>query len=156
RDDVAGVDLGLVLLGAARPHRALDAGAALERLERAAHDRTLGELAHADGRDLRGRHPQRHLVLDEVDDEQFELAAGDLLLLDRHDLTHAVGRVHDEFVRLEALPLGGLLGGYSHSLSYSMSVRGWAGRLRYGGCTTGGAARGLRGPPAGSGGGFVG
>jgi len=36
-----------------------------------------------------------------------------------------------------------------------MSVRGWAGRLRYGSGTTGGPARGLRSPPSG-GGGFVG
>jgi hypothetical protein len=35
---------------------------------------------------LGGRHPQRHLVLDEADDDQFELGAGDLLLLDRDDL----------------------------------------------------------------------
>jgi hypothetical protein len=31
---------------------------------------------------LGGRHPQRHLVLDEADDEQFELGAGDPLLLE--------------------------------------------------------------------------
>src|SRR5215471_11520963 len=34
RDDIAGIDLGLVFLRTARPHGALDAGAALERLER--------------------------------------------------------------------------------------------------------------------------
>src|SRR5262245_48829816 len=68
RDDVARVDLGLVLLGTARPHRALDAGAAFEGLESALDQRRLGELAHSDRSDLRRRHPQRHLVLDEVDD----------------------------------------------------------------------------------------
>ena len=60
--------------------------------------------------DLRGRHPQRHLVLDEVDDEQLELGARDLLLLDGDDLADAVGRIDDEFVGLEALALGRLLG----------------------------------------------
>src|SRR4029079_18254594 len=34
RNDVAGIDLGFVFLRPARPHRALDARAALERLER--------------------------------------------------------------------------------------------------------------------------
>src|SRR5262249_41765899 len=86
RHDVARVDLGFVFLGAARPHGALDARAALERLERALDQGALGELAHPDGRDLAHRHAQRHLVLDEVDDEQLELVAGYLLLLDRHDL----------------------------------------------------------------------
>ena len=61
--------------------------------------------------DLGGRNPKRHLVLDEIDDEQFELGARDFLLLDRHDLADAVGRIDDEFVGLEALSLGSLLGG---------------------------------------------
>src|SRR5262249_60482708 len=52
-DDVAGVDLGFVLLRPARPHGALDTRAALERFERALDQRTFGELAHAHGRDLR-------------------------------------------------------------------------------------------------------
>ena len=120
------------------------------------HDRPFGELAHADRRDLGGRDPQRHLVLDEVDDEQLELAAGDLLLLDRHDLAHAMGRIDDEFVGLEALSLGRLLGD-CHSVSHSLAVRpAAAGRLRCGGGATGGTARGLRGPPASGGGRFVG
>ena len=38
-------------------------------IKRAPHHRTFGELAHADGGDLRGRNAQGHLVLDEVDDE---------------------------------------------------------------------------------------
>src|SRR5262249_12177682 len=116
---------------------------------------TLGELAHADSRDLRGRNPQRHLVLDEVDDEQFELAARDLLLLDRHDLAHAVCWIDDELVGLEALSLGSLLGD-GHSGSHSLSVRITAARLRYGSSATGASARGLRCPPAAGGGGFVG
>src|ERR1700687_6174352 len=35
RDDVTGIDLGFIFLGAARPHRALDAGAAFQGLQRA-------------------------------------------------------------------------------------------------------------------------
>src|SRR5262245_2546429 len=111
-NDVAGINLGLVFLRPARPHGALDAGAALKRLKRPAHDARLGEFAHADGGNLRGGHAQRHLVLDEVDDEQFELVAGDFLLLDRRDLTDAVSRVHDKLIGLEALTLGGLLQGF--------------------------------------------
>src|SRR3954451_8662316 len=70
---------------------------------------------------LGGRHPQRHLVLDEADDDQFELGAGDLLLLDRDDLAHAMGGVHHELAGLEALPLGRLLDGHSGSMA-----SGWA------------------------------
>src|SRR6516165_12796687 len=44
RDDIAGVDFGFVFLGAARPHRALDARASLERLERAPDQRSLRQL----------------------------------------------------------------------------------------------------------------
>ena len=110
RHDVARVDLGFVFLRAARPHRALDAGAALQRLERALDQPAFGELAHADGGDLGHRHAQRHLVLDEVDDEQLELVAGDFLLLDREDLADAVGRVHDILVDLEPVTLRRLHG----------------------------------------------
>src|ERR1700716_3467308 len=156
RDDIAGIDLGFVFLRPARPYGALDARTALERLERTLDDRAFGELAHADRRDLRGGNPTRHLVLQELDDEQLQLAARDLLLLDRHDLAHAVGRIDDEFIGLEALSLGGLLGD-CHSLSHSFALRpDAAGRLRCGGCTSGGTARGLRGPPGGGGGLFGG
>src|SRR6266516_2226265 len=44
-DDVARVDLGFVFLRAARPHGALDASTALERLERALDQPAFGELA---------------------------------------------------------------------------------------------------------------
>ena len=54
---------------------------------------------------LRHRHAQRHLVLEEVDDEQLELVAGDFLLLDREDLADAVRRVHDILVGLEPVTL---------------------------------------------------
>jgi len=37
-----------------------------------------------------------------------------------------------------------------------LALRSAAGRLRYGSGASGGAARGLRGPPASGGGGFVG
>ena len=106
RDDISGIDLGFVFLGPARPHRALDAGAALQGFQRALDQRRLRQLAHADIGDLRGRHPQRHLVLHEIDHEQLELGAGDLLLLDGQDLAHAVRGIDHEFVGLEALTLG--------------------------------------------------
>ena len=58
---------------------------------------------------LVSRHAQRHLVLDEVDDEQLELVAGDFLLLDGQDLADAVSRVDDVFVGLEPVTLRGFL-----------------------------------------------
>jgi hypothetical protein len=130
---------------------------ALERLERALDDRRLGELPHADGNDLGGRHPQRHLVLDEADDEQLELGACDLLLLDRNDLAHAMGGVHHELAGLEALPLGRLFNGHSGSCSFV--VRFLPTRVRFApdtchGRRARGSAGRLRGPPPG--GGFLG
>src|SRR4029077_867259 len=62
---------------------------------------------------------------------------------------------NDELAGLEALPLCGLFGD-SHSWGHSMPIRARAGRLHYGGGTTGGPARGLRSPPATGGGGVVG
>ena len=107
----------------------------------------FGQLAHADRHDLGGRNPQRHLVLDEIDDEQLQLCARDLLLLDRHDLTHPVGRVDDEFVGLEALSLGSLLiAGHSGHDSFTGAFAA-AGHLGCGSPTADGAARGMRGPP---------
>ena len=106
RDDVSGIDLGFVFLGPARPHRALDARAALQGFQRLLDQRRLRQLAHADIGDLRGRHPQRHLVLHEIDHEQLKLGAGDLLLLDGQDLANAMGGIDHEFVGLEALTLG--------------------------------------------------
>src|SRR5262249_4371327 len=44
-------------------------------------------------------------VLDEIDHEQFELGAGNLLFLDGDDLAHAMRGIHDELASLEALPL---------------------------------------------------
>ena len=38
--------------------------------------------------------------------EQFQLGAGDLLILDGKDLSDAVSRINHEFVGLEALTLG--------------------------------------------------
>src|SRR5262249_17189001 len=86
-------------------HRALDARAALEGLKRPLHDRRLRKLAHSDRSDLGGRHTQRHLVFDEVNDEQLELAASNLLFLDGDDLPYPVGWIHDDLVVLEALTL---------------------------------------------------
>src|SRR5665647_2041711 len=86
RHDVSGIDLGFVFLGPARPHRTFDARTALQRFQRLLHQRRLRQLAHADIGDLGGRHPQRHLVLHEIDHEQLKLGAGDLLLFDGQDL----------------------------------------------------------------------
>src|SRR6202012_5204652 len=46
RDDIAGIDLCFVFLGAAGPHGALDARTALQRLQRLLDQRGLGQLAH--------------------------------------------------------------------------------------------------------------
>src|SRR5262249_34077445 len=152
--DVAGIDLGLVFLRPPRPHGALDACAALERLERALDHRGFGELAHADRRDFRGRDAQRHLVLDEIDHEQLEPGTCHLLLFDRHDLAHAVGRIHDEFVRLEALPLRSLL--CIHSQTCSFRLRRLAPRDGLCHADPGsGRPRGLSWPPACARGGFA-
>src|SRR6516164_7295214 len=70
--------------------------------------RPFSELAHADRDDLGGRNPQGHLVLDEVDDKQFQLGAGDFLLLNCNDLAHAVGGINDKLVGLKRLSLGSL------------------------------------------------
>ena len=153
-DDVARIDLGFVFLRPARPHGALDARAALERLERPLDHRRLGQLAHADRRDLRGRNAQRHLVLDEVDHEQLEPRAGDLLLLDGHDLADTVGRIDDEFVRLEALPLRSLLRGHSGQ-TCSFRLRLAPGRRALPRVTRAAVGpRGLCWPSARAGGGF--
>ena len=61
----------------------------------------IGELAHADRRRLGDGHAQRHLVLDEADDEQIELEAGHLLRVDADDLADAVGRIDDVLAGLE-------------------------------------------------------
>src|SRR4029077_581783 len=148
REHVARVYLGLIFLRAARPHGALDTGTTLQGFQSALDQRRLGELAHADGGDLGGRKPQRHLVLDEVDDEELELGAGDLLLLDGEDLADAVGRIDDELVSPEALTLRSLLAGHSGGNSFV--------RLAADGCLARGGpparcrTRGMRWPPAGA------
>ena len=119
--EIAGIDLRLVFLRPARPHRALDARTALERLERAAPRRRASDNLRmpTDG-DLSGRHTQRHLVLGEGNDEQLELEAGDFLLVDRNDLADAMRRIDDVFTRLEAL-LGGRFLRVRHDASRSFS-----------------------------------
>ena len=103
--EVARVDLGLVLLGAAAPHGALDARPALERLHGALDHALLGKLAHAHAGRFAGRNPERHLVLLEGDDEELERHARDLLLLDADDAADAVGGIDDPLVGLEAVAL---------------------------------------------------
>src|ERR1700722_1044827 len=152
-NDVARIDLLLVFLCPARPHGALDACAALERLERPLDHRRLGQLAHADGRDLGGRNAERHLVFDEVDHEQLKPRTGDLLLLDGHDLAHTVSRIHDEFIRLEALPLRSLLRGHSQTCSFRFRLAPGSGLCRASDPGAG-RPRGLSWPSACAGGGF--
>jgi hypothetical protein len=79
---------------------------------------TIGARPACVCRQKRSWNAQRHLVLDEADDEQFKLGAGDLLLLDRDNLAHAMGGVHDELAGLEALTLGRLLDGHSGRCSF--------------------------------------
>src|SRR5262249_42308522 len=147
RNDVARIDLGFVFLRPARPHGALDARAALQCLECTLDQRGLGQLTHAYRYDFGGRNPQRHLVLDEIDDKQLKLGSRDFLLFDSHDLTHAVGRIYDEFISLEALPLRRLLiAGHSRHDSFAGPFA-VAGHLGYRSPTADGAARGVGGPP---------
>src|SRR5580704_6559457 len=105
RVDIAGVDLGFVLLSAPRPHRALDARASGQNVERSPCGVGIGDLTHSNARDLRRRDAQRKLVLRETDDKQLKLKPGDLLLLDRDDLPDPVRGIDDELVELEALTL---------------------------------------------------
>src|SRR5690606_38525426 len=49
-----------------------------------------------------------HLVLLEIDHEQFQLVARDFLLLDGGDLPDAVRRIDDELAGLEAIACRGL------------------------------------------------
>ncbi len=114
-DEIAGVDLRLVFLGAPGPHGALDARLALERAERLLDGLLLGQLAHADGRKLRGRHPERHLVLLEVDDEELERSAGNFLLFNAHDPANAMSRIDDILVGAKTVSLLGLFL-FSHTL----------------------------------------
>ena len=106
RDDISRIDLGFIFLGPPGPHRALDTCAAFEGFQCPLDQRRLRQLAHADIGDLGGRHPQRHLILHEIDHEQLKLGAGDFLIFDRENLANAVRGINHEFVGLEALTLG--------------------------------------------------
>ena len=104
RNQVAGVDLGVIFLRASRPHGALDARATLHDLQRALDIVRLGQLAHADRGGLRHRNLQGELALLEIDDEQFQLVARDFLLVDRDDLADAMRRIDDVLAGLETVP----------------------------------------------------
>jgi hypothetical protein len=101
RQEVAGVDLLFIFLRAARPHRALDLGLALQGVQRLGHHVGGREGAHADVQRLVGGDAQGHLVLLEGDDEKLQLNPGDLLFLDRDDPADAMRRVDHEIVRAE-------------------------------------------------------
>src|SRR5665213_1749723 len=84
----------------------------------------VGQLSQADLADVRLRYPQRHLVVLEVYDEQFDLLAGDLLILDRHNLSDAVLWVDNVFSDREL----------RHGLRHLRRVRlrgRWPGRRRW-------------------------
>ena len=111
-------------MGAARPHGALDAGAALQNLQRALDEIGLGQLAHADRQRLGDRDLETHLVFLELDHEEFELVARNFLFLDRGNLAYAMRRIDDELVGLETLPLRRFLRGNRHALLTPSRVAG--------------------------------
>ena len=61
-----------------------------------------GQLAHADTFGLLRGYAQRHLVLREVENKQFQTGPSNRLNFDRDDLADAVGGVYDEFVRAKS------------------------------------------------------
>ena len=103
RDQISRVDLCLVFLCAATPHGALDPRLALQRVHRAVDNAVFGQLAHAHARQLAGRHAQGHLVLLELDDEQFQRDSGNFLLFDPDDTADAVCGINDGLTRLETV-----------------------------------------------------
>ena len=121
----------------------------LQRLHGLLDDVLLGQLAHADALRLPGRNPQRHLVLLEGDDEEFQRHAGDLLLLDADDAADAVRRVDDPFVGLEAMALvHRLLVGASGGLGDGRCWRAAAALSAAGAACLGAGRRGSLGPGA--------
>ena len=103
---VARVDLGVVFLGAAGPHGAFDAGAALEEGEGFVEGLAGGEFTQACGAGLGDRDAEGHPVFFEGDVDEFELVAGDLFGGDALDLADAVGGV-DDVVALDEVFFGG-------------------------------------------------
>jgi len=122
-NNVAGIELGYILLNPARPHDPFEARPSLQRIQGALDQRAVRQLAHTHRCNLAGRNAKPHFVLGEIDNKKFQLGACNLLLLDRHDLAHAMGPLHDELTNLEAvtfcrlflshseLPLASRLGG---------------------------------------------
>jgi hypothetical protein len=123
RQKVARVDLLFVFLRPARPHRAFHPRLALQRVQRLGHHIGRGQLPHADLGRLVGGHPERHLVLLERDDEEFQPQASDLLLFDRDDAADAVRRIDDELVRAEIGLLGLDHAGASSSFGWHPTTR---------------------------------
>ncbi len=123
-----------VFLRTARPHGALDAGAALQRLQArftmAGSDnlRMPTEAIFAVG--------TRRVILSftKLMTNKFQPGASHFLLFDRHDLAHAMGRIDHQFSGLEALTLGGGLLINSHS-----GGRSFTGRFRPAGCLSHGS-----------------
>ena len=99
-DQVAGVDLGLIFLGAAAPHGALDARPALEGGQGLRDHIALGQGPQAGGARLLGGHAQGHFLVVEGDHIDFQRHAGDGLGLDADHHAHAVGGIDDVVANL--------------------------------------------------------
>ena len=129
RDEIAGIDLGIIFLGATRPHGALHPCTALDDLQGTLDIVLFRQLAHADRGCLGDRHLEAHLVLLEIDDEELQLVTGNFLLVDGHDLSDAMRGIDDVLAGLETVTRCRLLllGGGCHyalnSLLWSRSNR---------------------------------
>ena len=106
RHEVARVDLGLIFLGAARPHGPLDLGLALQGIERLAQGLVRGQLAHPDRLDLVHRHAKGHALLLEAEHVELQLHPGDFLLLQFDHPADTVLRVNDVVSNIEGVSLG--------------------------------------------------
>jgi hypothetical protein len=94
-DDVAGVDLGLVFLGAAAPHAARDARLALQRRHRRA-DLVFGtDVAQPRRGRAMHRHAQGHFLFIERNYEYAQVKIADLLGFFPYDPAHAVRGIYD-------------------------------------------------------------
>jgi hypothetical protein len=71
------------------------------RFTRVRHDLARRESAHAAGLRLRGGHAQRHLVLLERDDENFQIQARNRLFLNPEDTPDAMRGIDNVIARLE-------------------------------------------------------
>ena len=106
RHKVARIDLGFIFLRTARPHGALDAWLAGQRIERFTQSLVRRELPHADALGLVGGNAERHPLLFEAKHIEFELHAGDFLPLQFNHTANAVLWVYDIIADVEGQRLG--------------------------------------------------